>query len=468
TAPVLAASLGVGVDEVTAALHALEAEGVILRGHFTPGGSELEWCERRLLARIHRYTLNRLRAEIAPVSGAEFLRYLFGWQHLATGQRKAGLEGLAAVIEQLDGYEVPAGAWESEVLSARCEEYDPALLDLLCLTGRVSWGRLSPVAAQPGNGGHGNRPIRTSPVALFLREHAALWQQLAAPRAVERLSGYALAVRDALRGRGASFLPELVSSSGLLASQVEQALGELAALGLVTSDSFAGLRALLTPSAKRPPLGGGVRRQRTVPFGMSTAGRWSLIGAQASGPGSEEAGAGTIEQYARVLLRRYGVVFHRLLARESLRMPWRELLLVYRRLEARGELRGGRFVAGVTGEQFALPEAVVSLRAARREAATGGLLSISAADPLNLIGVVTPGERVPALTANRIVFEDGLPLAVLESGAVRWLEEQSPERAREVTAILQRRPMSPRLRAVLGMSGRHPPEPSARRRKERV
>ena len=460
TETVLAASLEVEPAAAGAALLALEAEGVVLRGRFTPGTRELEWCERRLLARIHRYTLNRLRAEIAPVSTGDFQRFLLAWQRVTPSERVAGLEGLATVIEQLDGFEVPAGAWEAEVLGARCEEYDPALLDMLCLTGRIAWARLSaPGSAQPGNGApHGQRPIRTTPVALFRREHAEPWLRLAPPRSTERLSSYGAAVHQVLVTRGASFFPELVSQSGLLATQVEQALGELAASGLVSSDSFAGLRALLTPSAKRQPLGGGIRRHRTAPFGIEAAGRWSLLGARAGEPDAD-----AIESYARVLLRRYGVVFHRLLSRESLSVPWRELLLVLRRLEARGELRGGRFVAGVTGEQFALPEAVVSLRAVRREGGEGSLVAISAADPLNLVGGLTPGERIPAIARNRIVFRDGVPLAVLEAGQVRFLGDYPPEQQQTILAVLNRRPSSLKLRMYLGTAGQRPA-----RRRDRV
>ena len=459
TADELASSLAIAVGTIDQALLALESEGVVLRGRFTPGRNQLEWCERRLLARIHRYTLNRLRAEIAPVSSGDFQRFLLSWQRVASEDRVAGLEGLASVIEQLDGFEVPAGAWESEILAARTTEYDPALLDLLCLTGRVAWARLSTPGSLPSDGSHVSRPIRSTPVALFRREHRDRWLELSGTRPEERLSSNAESVRDALRSKGASFLPELISSSGLLQTQVEQALGELAGAGLVTSDSYAGLRSLLTPSAKRQPIGGGTRRHRTVPFGMEAAGRWSLIRQEATG-GSQEEGpdAAAIEFYARVLLRRYGVVFNKLLAREGITVPWRELLLVYRRLEARGELRGGRFVAGVTGEQFALPEAVVSLRAARRQAETGTLVSISAVDPLNLLGSVLPGERVAAVARNRIVFSDGKPLAVLEGGEVRMLEEVSPERGQAITAVLLRRAVSPKLRMYLGMAGRKAPE----------
>ena len=264
---------------------------------------------------------------------------------------------------------------------------------------------------------------------------------------------------------------ELRAGTGLLVTQVELALAELAAVGLVTADSYAGLRALLTPSSKRPPLGGARRRHGTAAFGFEAAGRWSRLDDPGRVGPADQGQAGTLEAYARVLLARYGVVFHRLLARETLRFPWRELLPVYRRLEARGEVRGGRFVAEVTGEQFALPEAVAQLRAARRAARTGTLVAVSAADPLNLIGLVTPGERVPALAANRIVFDDGLPTAVREAGGIRFLREVGAERARAIEAALTRRPVSRTLRALLGVPGREPEaglERAARRARGRI
>ena len=462
TARELAGSLGVSIEAVEPALLALESEGVILRGHFhaeTPRrrDAELEWCERRLLARIHRYTLNRLRAEIAPVNGADFQRFLFAWQRVQPGEQVSGLEGLAAVVEQLDGYEVPAGAWEAEVLGARCEEYDPALLDMLCLTGRAAWGRISaPNAVRENGDGPIARPIRTTPVSLFTRTHAEFWLSLAAPAGDPVLSTYGEIVRSVLARRGASFFAELVAESGLLATQVEQALGELAAAGLVTSDSFAGLRALLTPSAKRQPIGGASRRHRAAPFGIESAGRWSLLRSQEAGGSEKGYEQPAIERYARTLLRRYGVVFHKLLTRETLAVPWREMLMVYRRLEARGELRGGRFVAGVTGEQFALPEAVVALRSIRRDGGRGSLVGISAADPLNLVGIVTPGERIPAVARNRILYEDGVPIAVLEAGEVRYLREVSPEEEHLMKSALIRRSVSPRLRMYLGIAGGAP------------
>jgi ATP-dependent Lhr-like helicase len=305
-------------------------------------------------------------------------------------------------------------------------------------------------------------------VALFLREHAELWRRLAPASGEERPSSGAQAVLDALDRRGASFFADIVAAAGLLPTVVEQALAELAAAGLVTSDSFAGLRALLIPSAKRKPPAGGVRKQRTVPFGIEAAGRWSLTREQGAGGREQGVPPGAVEAYARALLARYGVVFHRLLAREAIAAPWRELLLVYRRLEARGEIRGGRFVAGVTGEQFALPDAVARLRAIRRAPRTGKLVAISAADPLNLLGIVTPGERVPAIASNRIVFEDGAPLAVAEAGGIRALADYPAERARAIALALARKPTTPALRMYLGMSGKPAPQGNEPRRRRHL
>jgi len=459
TAAALADSLGVDRGDADIALAALEREGVVLRGSFTDNRqpktenlSGVEWCDRRLLARIHRYTLHRLRAEIEPVSAADFMRFLFVWQRLVPEHRAAGLEGLAAVLEQLDGFELAAGAWETDVLASRVDEYEPQLLDALCLTGRVAWGRLSLPAAGGGPAPFG--PVRSTPVSVLLREHRDAWLSLAAAQTAE-LSAYGIAVRDALARHGALFFQELVARSGLLATQAERALAELVAAGLVTADSFAGLRALLTPAEKRRPLTANARRRhRTVAFGVETAGRWSLLRpAGTVGSAVPAVPTGPSEWFARTLLRRYGVVFHRLLARESLAPPWRDLLRVYRRLEARGEIRGGRFVSGMAGEQFALPEAVTQLRAIRRSAATGELVSISAADPLNLTGIVTPEARVPALASNRALFRDGVPIAVREARATRHLVETEAVTRHEVERALMRKRVTPVLRAYLGHVG---------------
>jgi ATP-dependent Lhr-like helicase len=450
----LADSLGVSLSDADIALAALEREGVVLRGRFTPGITGLEWCDRRLLARIHRYTLDRLRAEIEPVSAADFMRFLFRWQRVESEERVAGLEGLASVLEQLDGYEVPAGAWEPDVLASRCQEYDPTLLDMLCLTGRVAWARLSATPATLGR--PGARPIRTTPMALVLREHLDDWLALAGPK--ERpvpLSSGAEDLLGLLNRRGALFFAELVSGTGLLRTQAEQGLAELASAGLVTSDSFTGLRALLTKSDRRKPtLATAPRRYRSVPFSIDGAGRWARLERGPAEPDAEP--ARPIEFLARTLLRRYGVVFRRVLSRESLPVSWGELLRVYRRLEARGEIRGGRFVAGASGEQFALPDAIPRLRAVRRAAKEQDdrLVVVSGADPLNLTGFITPGDRVPALATNRIAWRHGVPIAAMESGSVRWFHPESDPTARlEVERALARKRISPTLRAYLGMTG---------------
>jgi ATP-dependent Lhr-like helicase len=453
----LGADLGVSSAEALAALYALESEGIVLRGRFTPGRAEdvpEEWCERRLLARIHRYTLDRLRAEIQPVSPADFMRFLFRWQRVEPGQQGRGPEALAAVLEMLDGSELPAVAWEADVLPARIAGYEPELLDRLCLAGRVSWGRLSAPTVEP-SGRRGGGPLRSTRVALFQRESAPSWEALAASSDHAGLGEEANRVREALARRGASFFGDLVSASGLLPTRVEAALGELAAAGLVTSDSFAGLRALLTPSDKRPSLGEG-RRGRGLPgpYGVDSAGRWALLRSGAPAGTSETASRPwerpEVERFARALLRRYGVVFRRLLLREPLSPPWRDLVMVYRSLEARGEVRGGRFITGFTGEQFALAEAVSALRAVRREEARDELIVISAADPLNLTGVATPGERVAAVTSTRIGYRAGVPVFVRERGEVRSLASGATTPDPQTVRALGRRSLAPSLRSYVG------------------
>jgi ATP-dependent Lhr-like helicase len=449
TARAIAGALGIDPSDVEFALGALEHEGFVLRGRFTPGLGELEWSERRLLARIHRYTLDRLRREIEPVSTSDFMRFLLRWQRLAPATRAEGPDGLSAVLELLDGYELPAGAWESDVLPARLAEYDPLWLDGLCLSGEVAWGRFEMRNAESGMRHRKSGPVRTTPISLFKRERGEAWRSLAAlPDAKAlTLSHAARAVIEVLETRGASFFGDLVNATRLLRTEVEKALGELVAWGLVTSDSFAGLRALLVPSERRKPIvARGARRGRIAPFGVETAGRWSLARPAGPVPGDE-----VLETLAGQLLRRYGVVFRRLLERENILAPWRDLLRVYRRLEARGDVRGGRFVSGPSGEQYALPEAIGLLRSVRREDQTGELIAISAADPLNLVGILTPGDIVPALQGNRILFRDGVPVAVRrgEERDVTLLVAASPPEANELKTALVRRRAAPLVRAYL-------------------
>ncbi|MGA2043226.1 MAG: DEAD/DEAH box helicase [Roseiarcus sp.] len=435
TPAALAAPLGLGPDAIAAALAALQAEGFAMRGRFTPGVEADEWCDRRLLARIHRYTVNRLRAEIEPVAARDFLRFLFAWQHVTAETRLEGPDALGATVLQLEGFEAPAGAWESEILPARVADYEPAWLDDACLAGRVSWARLRPRGAPQDGVERTAAPVRTTPIALLARRQAPLWRALSAGGEPARPGAGAKIVAEFIGEHGASFFDDILAGAGLLRSQVEDSLAELVALGLVTSDSFGGLRALLVPSSRRKPSPGTRRRRSAVAYGMESAGRWAL--ARAVGTGREP-GAEAVEHVARTLLRRYGVVFWRALEREAAGLPpWRDLLRVYRRLEARGEIRGGRFVAGFSGEQFALPEAIGLLRASRRSDGSDEWVSLSGADPLNLIGVLTPGPKLPALAGNRVLYRDGLLVASLAGGQTQFhatLDSAGEWRARKLLA----------------------------------
>ena len=436
----LAAPLGLEAGGIAAALAALEAEGFAMRGRFTPGANSEEWCERRLLARIHGYTVKRLRAEIEPVAARDFQRFLFAWQHVSADARREGPEALAATVAQLEGFEAPAGAWESEIFSARVADYEGAWLDDECLAGRVAWARLRPrVSASPNAGARGIGPVRTTPIALFARRHAPFWRALSESAEPTDLSRDAEAVAGFIRDNGASFFEELAAGAKLLGAQVEQALSELVALGLATSDSFAGLRALLVPSGERKPIAGGRRRRRTVAYGVEDAGRWSLL--RPNDKIASRIAADATEHAARILLNRYGVVFWSLLTREAGWLPpWRDLLSVYRRWEARGEIRGGRFVAGFSGEQFALPEAIGLLRETRKIKGEGEMVSLSAADPLNLVGILTPGPKLPPLAGNRVLYRDGLPIATLVSGEAQFRPDLEPGTQWEAQKALIRGP----------------------------
>ena len=469
TGPITAAALAVffqlRTSEIDAALLALEAEGFVLRGRFTPpapnpdlnlnpnlaptpalSSPPLEWCDRRLLARIHRLTINRLRAEIQPVSIAQFQRFLLTWQRVDLEHRAEGPEGVESVLELLDGYDLPAAAWEPAVLALRVKDYTPQCLDRLCFTGRIGWGRLSPPQNQ-NQKARGFTPLRSSPTALFARENLPHWLELSGVPASSEFSPDTELVLKTLAESGALFFPEIVRRTGLLQSRTEQALGELAAQGWVTADSFEGLRALLVPAEKRAPFGDLDRKRRhKVVTSLEFAGRWSLLRRPIST--AEQADPTptlpaptlhdeAIETFARVLLRRYGVVFRRLLERESLRVSWFELGRVYRRLEARGEIRGGYFVSGVSGEQFALPEAIGLLRSLRKAALSGELIALSAADPLNLVSILTPGPRIPAIWPNRILLRDGVPIAALEAGQIISLENVPEIAPREIEQSLK-------------------------------
>jgi ATP-dependent Lhr-like helicase len=419
TAAALADSLGLPVARIDAALAVLQAEGFAMRGAFSaqaPAASE--WCERRLLARIHRYTVKRLRAEIEPIEARDFLRFLFEWQRVTASGRMEGPDAVGAILAQLEGFEAPASAWETEILPERISEYEPAWLDEQCLAGRFVWTRLAPRRADPERGA---APVRATPIVLIARRSVRLWATLTAATDCGNLSAPAQRVLQHLGAHGASFFDEITAGSGLLPTQAEEALAELVALGLVNSDSFAGLRALLVPAERRARAGAGRRRRRIALFGMDAAGRWAKI-ARPAGEADRAAREETVEHVVRTLLRRWGVIFWALLAREADWLPpWRELLMCCRRLEARGEIRGGRFVAGFSGEQYAAPEAIALLREARRRGAEGQMVSLSGADPLNLVGILTPGARLPSLSGNRVLYRDGVPIALYSGGEVSYL-----------------------------------------------
>jgi ATP-dependent Lhr-like helicase len=439
TARAIAAAAGVPPARIRAALAVLEREGFALRGRFTPGIDEEEWCERRLLARIHRYTVKRLRAEIEPVSARDFTRFLFEWQRALPDARMQGSDALAAVLSQLEGFEAPASAWETDILPSRISEYEPEWLDEHCRAGRFVWMRLAARTPEPERGA---APVRSTPITLIARRDLKSWSALAEGPDPAQLTSRARAVMEFIQAHGASFFDEIADSAGMLPSEAEDALAELVALGMVNSDSFGGLRALLVPSGQRGRSHGrGARRRRSLAlFAMADAGRWAIVRQPAKAAGSTTTDSQAVEHVVRTLLKRWGVIFWKLLAREAEWLPpWREILMCCRRLEARGEIRGGRFIAGFSGEQYALPEAVAPLREARRRPQIGQLVSLSGADPLNLLGIITPGARLPSLAGNRLLYRDGLPIATYAGGEVRFLESLAPKEEWEArNAVLRR------------------------------
>ena len=428
TAEEIGQLLGLPSAAIEKALLRMEASGAILRGKFTDNLSpashavelrstgragapvptqallrQTEWCERRLLARIHRLTVATLRKQVEPTTAAQFMRWLLRWQHVAPGTQVQGERATFEIVRQLQGFEIPANAWERQVLARRIADYDPKWLDQLCLTGAVGWGRLSPHPATLEDSQHGRRrviPTSVAPITFFVREEAE-WMTPHHPDgeqpAARGLSEDARQVREFLRQRGASFFADIVRGTGRLKAEVETALWELVAAGIVTADGFDNLRSLIDPKRRAGQGSGRSARPR------HSVGRWTLLYTDQAAERNR-----AVEATCWVLLRRYGVVFRDILARETNLPRWRELLMVFRRLEDRGEIRGGRFVDGFLGEQFALPVAVESLRASRKLLLTGETVTLSAADPLNLMGILIPGERIPAISGRTVSFRDGV------------------------------------------------------------
>ncbi|MGJ9416593.1 DEAD/DEAH box helicase [Massilia sp. CMS3.1] len=420
----------IALTESTAAiaLGALEAQGYVMRGRFTPGALQEEWCERHLLARIHRYTIKRLRREIEPVEIRDFMRFLFDWQHLTEDTGWQGQEALPLLLNLLEGYEAAAGAWEADLLALRMRDYSMLWLDDLCRAGKRVWTRIGAPRAAAGG------PVRGTPIVLLPRRQVALWHALPLPAGPPEMSPRAAKVLEMLRRDGAMFFDELQFDARMMPVELETALGELVATGLVNADSFGGLRAMLLPASKRAS--NDKKRRRGAGPTMEEAGRWAVVRRAepvaelaATPPRRRKLDPETLDHVAMTLLRRYGVMFWRLLEREAAWMPsWRELLPVYHRLEARGEIRGGRFIAGFSGEQFALPEAIPLLREVRRRPPDGALVCISGVDPLNVCGTLLPGDKVPALGANRILFRDGIPVATVVAGKIAYLLDPGADR----------------------------------------
>ena len=406
TANQLSSVLKVPTSDIEKTLLRLESSGVMLRGKFagsdeTASGST-EWCERRLLARIHRLTLGQLRKEIQSVTPAQFMNWLLSWQHVAPSTQLLGERGALEAIRQMQGFEAPANSWERQILQRRIADFDPKVLDQLCLTGAVGWGRLSPHPATLEALTDRNRrviPTSVVPITFFVREDAdwMIPQRESVDVHPAGLSSDAATVLRFLRQRGASFFADIVRGTVLLKAEVETALWELVAAGLLTADGFDNLRALIDPKRRSGQGSGRTSRPR------HSVGRWSLLYSD-----DEYDGTRALEATCWMLLHRYGIVFRELLTRETILPKWREVLIMLRRLEDRGEIRGGRFVSGFLGEQFALPVAVESLRAKRKQSSSDETTTISAADPLNLIGIVVPGERVPANSGKVVAFRDGV------------------------------------------------------------
>jgi ATP-dependent Lhr-like helicase len=434
SAQALAERLALDPSSIYQAFLAMEMQGLLMRGAFehpaTDIDYDIEWCERRILQRIHRLTVATRRKQIEAVSPAVFMHWLLGWQHLAPQTQLTGEEGVLRALEQLEGFEAPAIEWERTLLPARVANYDPRWLDALCLSGAVGWGRISPHPAwSVGDGAAPRRviPTNAAPITFYVREsadwlpHALAQQCVEEPKLAAALSPEALQVRALLQQRGACFSADIQRIANLTRPQTQQVLWELATAGLAAADGFDQLRAMMDPKRKSS-----TSEKKT----RSSAGRWSLLCDELhAAPTPIERARRTdaaLESAARMLLARYGVLFRDLLVRESNAPKWRDLLNILRRLEARGEIRGGRFVTGFGGEQFALPEAVESLRAARHHS-SDETVTVAAADPMNLSGIVVPGERVPSVPGRQVQYRDG----VVTGDAAIATATDSPSPSRE-------------------------------------
>jgi ATP-dependent helicase Lhr and Lhr-like helicase len=351
-------------DEPQSLFLQLQHEGAILQTRLQ---GHKAWCERRLLARIHRYTLDKLRQDIEPVSASTFLQFLACWQHVDEERRLEGPHGVSLILRQFAGMEIPAWAWEEEILPRRVKDYRREYLDALTMNGEFAWGRLW---------GGASTAIRVTPIAFIPREDLDTWLKLAEPPSMEKLCGAGNDIFKALQAGGAMFPQNLQKAANLVPAHMEMGLADAVSHGIATCDSFAALRQMITPPSRRR-------------IALQPVGRWTTFRPLAPTPPDEA----THELIAKQLLARTGVVFHRILTREKLPVPWSTLIRIYRRMELKGEVRGGRFISGFTGEQFALPQAVEQLRALRRQG-TRPPITLPSTDPLNFQGILTPEKRI--------------------------------------------------------------------------
>ena len=457
----LADDMGLPETKILQALLALETEGFVFRGRFTPDLGTEEWCERRLLQRIHKYTIESLRQSIQPISAQDFMRFLLKYHKLDRAEEQTGPDTLQKVLEQLEGYESPAAAWESDIIPARVADYDSSWLDTLCMSGKLVWGRFTPPKPTASNGKLKTGPVKSTPICLVTRANKDFWQTLSPRCSTEqKFSSTGQLIVDCLKKNGACFFDDIIVKTHLLRTQVETGIAELVSKGVVSSDSYSGLRALLTPSYTKR-LQHRRRRSRNVMIAIEDAGRWSLTQDLERRDEMESMHSVSsildfemLERLAFIYIKRWGVVFRSLLEKEAFAPPWRILVRVLRRLELQGKLRGGRFISNVSGEQFALSETVDQLRKIRNRKKTGELIAISAADPLNLLGVILPEKRLPNLANNRVLFKDGMPIAVLEAKKVKYLTKIVPDQQWEVQRALVCRTFPPKLKAYLGKSYR--------------
>ena len=458
----------VSAKSVDAALIALQTEGFAMQGHFSPDsrGGPVQWCERRLLQRIHRYTIDLHRKSIKPVSLQVFTEFLFqrhGLRACEAGESMPLLDGqlqLQNCMRLLDGVAAPAASWESGIYPARVGNYDPQWLDLLCISGRLAWGRYS----LPAGKLRGGSPIKTTPITMAMRRNLDIWQALAGAQAETQdqvaPGSIARRIEEDLENCGASFFDQIQTRTGLLRTQLEQGLAELVSLGRVCSDSYTGLRALLLPEHKKS----GGRRRRALSFGVEDAGRWSLLDTfqhradATTAPRRPQAwnvlDEDQLQRLLETYLERWGVLCRSLVAREALAPPWRVLLAALRKLELRGKLRGGRFIDGLQGEQFARAETVDELRKFSREQRPSRHFVLSAADPLNLMHLLMPERSLPRLTRNRVLYRSGVPLAVLISGEISFLGEVAAEDQWQLRQMLVSRaaPASRKVPSVTRLS----------------